>query len=95
MNKLLQKLRVRRLSNASLDRSVQYGTITTAIVTMLSFLFSIFWTTYGNYCQDKQWTATYEAKKAQLCEMSEQNGILQNTLEKMSSQNKILESAVT
>lgn len=54
MDKLLQKLRVRRLSNASLDRSVQYGTITTAIVTMLSFLFSTFWTTYGNYCQDKQ-----------------------------------------
>lgn len=97
MGKLLQKLRARRgkLSNASLDRPVQYSTITTAIVTLLSFLFSVFWSTYSNHCQDKQWTATYETQKAQICEMSEQNDILQNALDELSSQNQMLGSTVT
>lgn len=93
MGKLLQKIRTGRdkFTNASLDKPVQYSTIATAIVA----LFSLFWTIYTNHSQDKQWTATYEAQEAQICEISEQNDILKNTLEELGSQNKILDSTVT
>ncbi|WP_276880448.1 hypothetical protein [Bacteroides heparinolyticus] len=97
MDKLLQKIRTGRdkFTNTSLDRPVQYSTIATAIVALLSFLFSLFWTTYSNRCQDKQWAATYEAQKAQISEMSEQNDILQNALKELGSQNQFLDSTVT
>lgn len=90
MSSLFQKCRTRidKLMSGNLEKAVQVSVIGATIVAS----FSLFWTIYSNHCQDKQWTATYEAQEIEISEISEQNKLLQNALEELSNQNQILSS---